>query len=59
VLRHLFLDPKARARLPDWEADARFVVAAFRMDTVRSGGSAEAAALAAELREASEDFRCF
>ena len=59
VLRYLFLDPKARAKLPDWEADARFVVAAFRMDTVRSGGSAEAGALAAELREASPDFRRF
>jgi transcriptional regulator with XRE-family HTH domain len=59
VLRHLFLDPVARKRLPDWESDARFVVAAFRMDTIRSGGSPEAAALAAELREASSDFRRF
>jgi hypothetical protein len=59
VLRYLFLDPVARAKLPDWESDARFVVAAFRMDTVRSGGSAEAAALAAEMREASADFRRF
>ena len=57
VLRHLFLDPVARKRLPDWEADARFVVAAFRMDTVRSGESPEAAALVGELREASADFR--
>ena len=59
VLRHLFLDPVSRKKLPDWESDARFVVAAFRMDTVRSGGSPEAAALAAELREASADFRRF
>jgi transcriptional regulator with XRE-family HTH domain len=59
VLRYLFLDPVARAKLPDWESDARFVVAAFRMDTVRSGGSEEAAALAAEMREASADFRRF
>ena len=59
VLRHLFLDPTTRRKLPDWESDARFVVAAFRMDTVRSGGSPEAAALAAELREASADFRRF
>ena len=59
VLRHLFLDPVARKRLPDWESDARFVVAAFRMDTIRSGGSPEAAQLAAELREASADFRRF
>jgi len=59
VLRYLFLDPKARERLPDWESDARFVVAAFRMDTVRSGGSAAAVALAADLRESSPEFRRF
>jgi transcriptional regulator with XRE-family HTH domain len=57
VLRRLFGDPAARAKLADWEADARFVVAAFRMDTVRSGSSPEAAALAAELQATSADFR--
>ena len=35
VLRRLFHDPVMRTKLHDWEADARFVVSAFRMDIVR------------------------
>ncbi len=31
-LRLLFLDRERRAQLPNWESDARFVVAAFRAD---------------------------
>ena len=57
VLRRLFLDPKARTRIADWEGDARFVVASFRMDIVRAGLPAEAAAVAEELQGASADFR--
>lgn len=57
VLRRLFGTPGARDRLPDWEEDARFALAAFRVDAARAGGSPEAAALAAELRETSADFR--
>jgi transcriptional regulator with XRE-family HTH domain len=57
VLRRLFLDPKTRAKLPDWEADARFVVSAFRMDIVRARLPPEAAALAEELQATSADFR--
>jgi hypothetical protein len=57
VLRRLFLDPKARTRIVDWEGDARFVVAAFRMEVVRAGLPPEAAALAEELEAASADFR--
>ena len=57
VLRRLFLDRKMRTKIADWEADARFVIAAFRMDIVRAGLPPEAAALAEELQAASADFR--
>jgi len=56
VLRRLFGDP-AHAKLPDWEANARLALAAFRVDAVRAGGCPEAAALAAELQATSADFR--
>lgn len=57
VLRCLFLDPERKRRLPDWESDARFALAAFRVDAVRMGSPSEAAALVAELSGASADFR--
>ena len=57
VLRRLFLDPAARGALPDWEENARFAVAVFRIDVARTGGCPEADALTAELRAASPDFR--
>ena len=57
VLRRLFGTPAIRATLPDWEADARFAIAVFRVDVARTGGSPEAAALAAELQATSADFR--
>jgi transcriptional regulator with XRE-family HTH domain len=58
VLRRLF-GGKTYGSLPDWEADARFAVAVFRMDVARAGGCPEAAALAAELHETNADFRRF
>jgi transcriptional regulator with XRE-family HTH domain len=57
VLRRLFLDPVMRTKLDNWEADARFVVSAFRMDIVRACLPPEAAALADELQATSSDFR--
>jgi hypothetical protein len=57
VLRRLFGDPAVHASLPDWEDDARFAVAVFRIDVARAGGRPEAVALAAELQAASADFR--
>jgi len=56
LLRRLFTDPAMRA-MPDWEANARFALAAFRVDAARAGDSPEAAALAEELQAASKDFR--
>lgn len=56
-LRRLFTDPAARARLPDWERYARSMVAVFRMDVARVGGSQEADALVEELQAKSPEFR--
>jgi transcriptional regulator with XRE-family HTH domain len=56
VLRRLFGHPSIRETLPDWEDNARWAVAVFRIDIARSG-SPEAAALAAELQATSDDFR--
>jgi transcriptional regulator with XRE-family HTH domain len=57
ALRRLFGDPAIRAALPDWEANARFAIAVFRLDVARAGSSPEAVALAAELQATSADFR--
>lgn len=57
VLRRLFIDSADRASLPDWENDARFAVAAFRIDVARAGGCPRALALADELQAVSADFR--
>lgn len=40
-LRLVFCNPQTRAKMMNWEQDARFVVAAFRADTARAGASAE------------------
>lgn len=56
VLRRIFGDPASRTILPDWEENARFALAAFRVDIVRAGGSPAVAALTAEL-QANADFR--
>ena len=57
LLRRLFATPNVRAAMPDWEADARFALASFRVDAARAGDYPEAAALAAELHASSADFR--
>jgi transcriptional regulator with XRE-family HTH domain len=56
ILRHLFGNPRARTRLPNWESDARFVVAAFRADLARAGATRAAQALVDELCEVSPEF---
>lgn len=57
VLRRLFLDPAAQKSMPDWEDNARFALAVFRIDVARIGGCSVADALTAELRNSSADFR--
>jgi transcriptional regulator with XRE-family HTH domain len=56
IMRIIFGDPKSRARQSSWEDVARFVVAAFRADVVRSGASDKAKALIDELSAASPEF---
>jgi transcriptional regulator with XRE-family HTH domain len=56
VLRILFCRPNVRAKMPDWEHDARFAVAAFRADITRSGASVRAQTLIDELCQISPDF---
>ena len=56
TLRMIFR-PGAASLRNDWEADARFAIAAFRLGVARAGDSPEAAALIAELHDASADFR--
>lgn len=57
VLRRLFSAPVVRASLPDWESEARFALAAFRLDAARAGDGSAAAELVAELQATSADFR--
>lgn len=57
VLRRLFADTYPRGEMADWEEHARFAVAVFRVEVARAGPDSEAAALAAELHDASPDFR--
>lgn len=58
ILRRIFCNPRSRTANFDWEAVARFVVAAFRVDAARAGaaGEAAAAALVEELSSRSPDF---
>ena len=56
LLRFVFLDPLARALLPDWPARARRVLAEFRADCAAHLEDAPVARLLAELRRDSADF---
>ncbi|WP_249661178.1 helix-turn-helix transcriptional regulator [Variovorax sp. PCZ-1] len=57
VLRRLFGKDRSQDWLPEWELDARFAVAVFRVDIARAGDGSQAAALAAELQAQSAEFR--
>ena len=57
MLRHVFLNERAREVHHDWESVARSVVAAFRADGVRAGAMAEVAALVEELCLLSPEFK--
>ncbi|MFG6486156.1 helix-turn-helix transcriptional regulator [Roseateles sp. BYS78W] len=56
ILRHIFANPAARRRMPNWDQDARFVVAAFRADAARAGATTAVQALVAELSAANAEF---
>jgi len=55
-LRLVFCNARVRAAMPNWESDARFVVAAFRADTARAGTAQNAKALVDELCRLSPEF---
>ncbi len=56
ILRMIFCDTSVRAVQPEWEAVARFVVGAFRIDAARAGADAEVAPLVDELCRSSPEF---
>lgn len=56
ILRLIFSDPRIRAAQAEWEAVARFVVAAFRIDAARAGAEAEITPLVEELSRSSPEF---
>src|SRR6516162_7681245 len=56
ILRHIFLNPRARAVQYDWESVARFVLGAFRVDATRAGAAAEVEPLVDELCRLSPEF---
>ena len=56
ILRHLFANPAARGRMPNWDRDARYVVAAFRADAARAGATAVVQALVEELSAVNPEF---
>ncbi|WP_420962751.1 helix-turn-helix transcriptional regulator [Brucella sp. IR073] len=56
ILRLIFLNPRVRSIQFDWEAVARFVVAAFRADVARAGATGEVQALVDELCASSPEF---
>ena len=56
ILRLIFADAGVRARQPEWQSVARFVVAAFRADAARAGAGAETTKLVEELSRTSSEF---
>jgi len=57
ILRFIFLDPRARATQYDWQAVARFVLGAFRVDAARAGAADEVEPLVHELCALSPEFK--
>ncbi len=55
-LRLIFCNPEVRAAQPDWEAAARFVVAAFRVEAARAGAAERVKDLVGELSRESAEF---
>lgn len=59
ILRLLFCDPRVRGHLVDWEAEARFAVAAFRSEAVRAGADERKNALVQRLGQECPEFAAF
>lgn len=56
IVRQIFCNPRVRAAQPNWEAVARFVVAAFRADVARTGAAKAVEGLVDDLRRRSAEF---
>lgn len=56
ILRLMFSSSRVRSAQPDWESVARFVVAAFRVETARAGATENVIALVEELTTMSPEF---
>ena len=57
ILRLMFSNSRVRSAQADWESVARFVVAAFRAETVKAGATANVMALVDELSRLSPEFK--
>ncbi len=55
-LRRIFCDPLVRGSWTNWESDARFAVAVFRVDIARAGAAKNVEALIDELSRKSPEF---
>jgi transcriptional regulator with XRE-family HTH domain len=55
----MFMDPERRRRATDWEAGARAALARFRADNARHLGDPDFEELIDDLRDNSEEFRCW
>jgi transcriptional regulator with XRE-family HTH domain len=56
ILRNFFGNPRVRALQTDWDAAARYIVAAFRADITRAGATEEVRQLIDELSRSSAVF---
>jgi hypothetical protein len=56
ILRHIFLNPRARTVQYNWESVARFVLGAFRVDAARAGAASDVEPLVEELCRLSPEF---
>ena len=53
----LFCDSQVRSKMPNWEQDARFTVANFRLEATRVGAGGRVAEVVTELCRDSLEFR--
>jgi len=56
ILRIIFCNARVRAAMPNWESDARFVVAAFRADAARAGAAGNIQTLVDDVSRQSPEF---
>ncbi len=57
LLRLIFLGEHVRAKMPNWEEDARFAVATFRLEATRAAAGERAGQVVDDLCRDSADFR--